>query len=303
VALAAVALMLLATGCATPTATSPPPAADISGEWAGVWIGYGIEDISRREPAFAELRQRGSYGHGRLVLENTGAAEAVPKALRLPGLTGAPVNVFVSGKDVILAHDLDEWIFAVDMVVDGDHMTGTVRDSYPPVRLVLDRVRPPAPPGRSEAPVAPRAPATASAPPSPQAPAVVPTAPPTPSERPAPTAFSGVAGLRPIHFDFDRSDIRAGDAAILDANTEWLKSNRGTDLLVEGHCDERGTNEYNLALGERRARAARDYLVAHGIEATRITVLSYGEDRPVCQEHTEACWEQNRRAEFRAKAR
>ena len=120
--------------------------------------------------------------------------------------------------------------------------------------------------------------------------------------RPKPGEFRAVPELKDIHFDFDRYDIRPGDAAILDANARWLKQN---DLLVliEGHADERGTNAYNLALGERRAKAAMNYLVAQGVAASRITVLSYGEERPVCTAHEEACWALNRRAHFLVRPR
>ena len=79
------------------------------------------------------------------------------------------------------------------------------------------------------------------------------------------------------------------------------KSNQSALLLIEGHADERGTNEYNLALGERRAKATRDYLVSVGIDAGRITVISYGEERPICTEKTDACWAKNRRAHFLVK--
>jgi peptidoglycan-associated lipoprotein len=112
-----------------------------------------------------------------------------------------------------------------------------------------------------------------------------------------------VAALKDIHFDFDRSDIRPGDAQILDANAAWLKSNPNNLVLIEGHCDERGTPEYNLALGERRARAALSYLVSQGVQAGRITVISYGEERPQCTEKTEECWARNRRDRFLVKAR
>ena len=104
-----------------------------------------------------------------------------------------------------------------------------------------------------------------------------------------PKEFTPSAGLRDIHFDFDRYTIRAEDTPILDANAEWLKGNPRTLLLIEGHADERGTNEYNLALGDRRARAAMNYLVAQGVRANRITIISYGEDSPVCRESTEDC--------------
>lgn len=118
---------------------------------------------------------------------------------------------------------------------------------------------------------------------------------------PSPKEFVEIAALKDIFFDFDRYEIRPGDAKILEENARWLKSNANALLLIEGHADERGTNEYNLALGERRAKATRDYLVQLGIDAGRITVISYGEERPVCTERTEACWARNRRAHFLVK--
>jgi peptidoglycan-associated lipoprotein len=112
-----------------------------------------------------------------------------------------------------------------------------------------------------------------------------------------------VAALKEVYFDFDKYDIRPEDAKTLDANATWLKSNAENLVLIEGHCDERGTNEYNLALGERRAKATMNYLVSQGIQANRITIISYGEERPVCNEKTEACWAKNRRANFLVKPR
>ena len=97
--------------------------------------------------------------------------------------------------------------------------------------------------------------------------------------------------------------MRSEDTKILDANATWLKTNSNMLVLVEGHCDERGTNEYNLALGERRAKAAMNYLVSQGVQASRITIISYGEERPACTEKTEACWAKNRRAHFLVKPR
>ena len=102
------------------------------------------------------------------------------------------------------------------------------------------------------------------------------------------------AALKEIYFDFDKSNVRPGDAKILDASATYLKSNPNQLVLIEGHCDERGTIEYNLALGERRAKAAMNYLVAQGIDASRFTLISYGKERPVCTEKTEACWAKNR---------
>ncbi len=125
-------------------------------------------------------------------------------------------------------------------------------------------------------------------------------APPT---RPPVEQFHPVAELQDIHFDFDKYDIRPGDAKILGTNAAWLKSHDDQLLLVEGHCDERGTNEYNLALGERRAKATMNYLVSQGVQANRVTIISYGEERPLCTEHSETCWAKNRRAHFLVKAR
>jgi peptidoglycan-associated lipoprotein len=118
---------------------------------------------------------------------------------------------------------------------------------------------------------------------------------------PSPKEFVESAALRDVYFDFDRYDVRNGDKGTLDENAKWLQSNQSALLLIEGHADERGTNEYNLALGERRAKATRDYLVSVGIDAGRITVISYGEERPVCTEKTDACWAKNRRAHFLVK--
>src|ERR671937_117070 len=106
--------------------------------------------------------------------------------------------------------------------------------------------------------------------------------------RPAPSEFSGVSDLVDIHFDFDKYMIRPRDAAILQANARWLRANQNALLLIEGHCDERGTEEYNLALGQRRAKPAADYLVTQGIAASRVTMISYGKERPQCTEHNEA---------------
>jgi len=119
---------------------------------------------------------------------------------------------------------------------------------------------------------------------------------------PSPKDFTESAALRDIHFDFDRAAFRPEDARILDVNARWLATHPGTQVLIEGHADERGTNEYNLALGESRARVTRDQLVARGIAAPRITLVSYGEERPACRQTSEACWALNRRAHFLVKS-
>lgn len=101
-----------------------------------------------------------------------------------------------------------------------------------------------------------------------------------------------------VHFDFDKSDIRPEDQQILDAKVPVLQANPSVTIRVSGHTDERGSDEYNLALGQRRAAAVKAYLVQHGIADSRIETISYGEERPVAQGHDESAWSQNRRAEF-----
>jgi peptidoglycan-associated lipoprotein len=131
---------------------------------------------------------------------------------------------------------------------------------------------------------------TAPAPPTPPATTPPPVAAaPAPPSLLAPAQFREVPALNDIYFDFDKSEIRPDAARQLDANIDWMKSNPAALILIEGHCDERGTNEYNLALGDRRAKATLTYLVAHGVAEGRITTISYGEERPVCVGHTETC--------------
>ena len=113
-----------------------------------------------------------------------------------------------------------------------------------------------------------------------------------------PSEFAPVGSLKDIRFDFDRYEIRAGDAQTLNANAQWLKQNSGVQVLIEGHCDERGTLEYNLALGDRRAKAAAAYLMSQGVNGGRLRVISYGEERPLCSGHDEPCWSTNRRDHF-----
>jgi peptidoglycan-associated lipoprotein len=119
-----------------------------------------------------------------------------------------------------------------------------------------------------------------------------------PEAKPAPPPAPAKEPLQDVFFDFDKSNIRPDGKQSLDANIQWLKANSAVRIRVEGHCDERGTNEYNLALGERRARATRDYLVAGGIDAKRISTVSYGEERPFVQGHDESAWKWNRRGHF-----
>jgi peptidoglycan-associated lipoprotein len=154
-------------------------------------------------------------------------------------------------------------------------------------------------------------------PPPPPPTAVAPTKPPAPAEPvaepvlvpPAPIAEDKISmasldeinrdsPLRPVFFDYDRSDISAEAQQILDANAEVLKRYPTWVITIEGHCDERGTAEYNLALGERRAVSARTYLVSLGIPGDRIRTVSYGKEFPFDPAHDEQAWAQNRRGHF-----
>lgn len=118
---------------------------------------------------------------------------------------------------------------------------------------------------------------------------------------PPPEQFVPVPRLADIHFDYDGYTIRPEDTSILDENAAWIRANPAGLVLIEGHADERGTDDYNLGLGDLRAAAARSYLIARGIRADRIVAISYGKERPVCTEHNEACWARNRRARFLVK--
>lgn len=108
-------------------------------------------------------------------------------------------------------------------------------------------------------------------------------------------AAAGAAGLQPVYFDFDRSFIRDDARSVMKANAEWLKANPKTKIRIEGNCDERGTKEYNQALGQRRASSAKKYLTDLGIAAKRISLISYGKEKQVCTDQTEECWQKNRR--------
>jgi peptidoglycan-associated lipoprotein len=102
--------------------------------------------------------------------------------------------------------------------------------------------------------------------------------------------------LKDAFFAYDKANIRDDQTAALSDNVGWLKANSGARILIEGHCDERGTAEYNLALGERRAKAVKDYLVGAGIAADRVSTISYGKERPFVLGHDESAWKWNRRA-------
>jgi peptidoglycan-associated lipoprotein len=111
-------------------------------------------------------------------------------------------------------------------------------------------------------------------------------------------AAAGAEGLQPVYFDFDRSYIRDDAKAVMKSNAAWLKANPKAKVKIEGNCDERGTIEYNQALGQRRAASAKKYLTDLGIAGSRISLISYGKEKPVCTEQTEECWQKNRRDEL-----
>ena len=111
-------------------------------------------------------------------------------------------------------------------------------------------------------------------------------------------AASATEGLKPIYFDFDKSFIRTDGEAVIQANAEWLKTNPNVKVRIEGNCDERGTIEYNQALGQRRSTSAKKYLTDMGVSASRISLISYGKEKPICADHNETCWQKNRRDDF-----
>jgi peptidoglycan-associated lipoprotein len=106
------------------------------------------------------------------------------------------------------------------------------------------------------------------------------------------------APLQMIHFDYDKYFIRDDEKSVLEANADWLKKYDAAAILIEGHCDERGTEEYNMALGEKRAKSTLDYLASLGISPDRIRTISYGKSMPLDSDHNEISWQKNRRAQF-----
>lgn len=126
---------------------------------------------------------------------------------------------------------------------------------------------------------------------------------PPPPPPPAQTQDDSAARitLTDAFFDFDESALRDDAKNALTTNAKWMEKNASANVIVEGHCDERGSVEYNLALGERRAKAAKEFMVSYGIAAGRLTTISYGKERPFDPGHGENSWAQNRRAHFVAK--
>jgi peptidoglycan-associated lipoprotein len=169
------------------------------------------------------------------------------------------------------------------------------------VTACAKKVPPPPPPPPPEPPAAPAPPPP---PPPPPAPKPAPPPPPAPlSEdelfaRKSLDQLNAEMPLSDVSFDYDQSTIRDDQRATLQKNADWMRRWTTTRVSIEGHADARGTNEYNLALGDRRARAVQDYMKSLGITADRMVVVSKGEESPLCTDMTEACYARNRRGHF-----
>lgn len=169
----------------------------------------------------------------------------------------------------------------------------------PPSAPPMEEVRVPEPPAPpiAKAPPPPVEEARAPEPPkAEQAPAPEAKLEQPPAAAPAPAPAPPVAELTDVFFDFDRYTIRNDGQAALEADFRMIKGMNGGKLVIEGHCDERGTVEYNLVLGERRAQAVRRYLEDLGIPGSQLQIVSYGKERPFCTDHNNDCWQKNRRA-------
>jgi peptidoglycan-associated lipoprotein len=290
---------------------------DLSGRWTGTWTGFGLLMAPREDAVTLDLAHTGDVAYGRFVLEGANAAEMVPVDIRNAGLWGIRVRAKVTRDTVTVRHEAGGHLFTADLKLsgDGEHLYGVVRGRHPKIGLVLSRApegATPPPQAAMATPVPAYRPAEppAKTEPSPKVVVILPeqkeAGAPKESDGAAPPReeqFVGVAELSPIHFDFDKAELRKDALATLSDHVAWLKDHADALLLIEGHCDERGTDEYNVALGERRAKSVSELLAAHGIPPDRISTTSLGRERPLCTANTEECRMQNRRAEFRVKTR
>jgi peptidoglycan-associated lipoprotein len=126
---------------------------------------------------------------------------------------------------------------------------------------------------------------------------VTPPPPPPPTPQPSEADLFS-QNIRDIYFDYDKSDIRADQQSSMQADAAYLGQHSSVNFTIEGHCDERGSTEYNIALGDKRATSVKNALIAAGVNASRINTVSYGKEKPFCNESNEACWQQNRRGHF-----
>jgi peptidoglycan-associated lipoprotein len=329
-----VASLSLLTACATTTHRAPGPSAlpvsnsldsDVTGRWTGTWVGTGLFESPREDAVVLEIKQFGVSGYGRIILDGSTAAESVPWDVRREGLSGARVAATILGSQVRIRHELGARFFAADLTrVSEDKMIGDVRGAAPGVQLLLTRAgRRPDPPQAKVLPAPPAVePAAAPETPVMEAPAVAeepakepdpvqiaavlpseePQAPAT-TARPKIDEFVPALDLSTVYFDFDSAKLRADALDAIATNVKWLKEHTEMQLMIEGHCDEAGTPEYNQALGDRRAESVKATLAASGVEADRMATISYGKERPVCTESTDECHQMNRHVEFRIKTR
>jgi peptidoglycan-associated lipoprotein len=297
---------------AAPAPSASSTGADISGKWVGSWIGTGLFNAPRQENLVLELVQKGDAGYGKMVLDNATAAESVPWEVRQQGLFGIRVFATIDGSKVRITHDQDDRVFTANLTVNGDQMIGEVKGRK--VRLLLARQGGSNAPAREVPPQASQVmppPIVAAAPP----PAAVAMAPAPQAQepekpkaeevmqRPKNEEYVIAPELKSVYFDFDKANLRQDAVDTMVNNVTWLKENADTFVLIEGNADERGTAEYNLALGDRRAKSTMDYLEANGIPKDRMATVSYGKEHPTCTNATEECRYQNRRADFRVKSR
>ena len=310
------ALIPVVAACSTihPAALpAEPSSVDVSGRWIGSWSGTGIFNSPRDDAATLDLVQAGDRARGRVLLEGTIAAESVPQEIRMQGMAGLRVIARVSGSTVTLRHEYDRRLFSANLVVtgDGDRMVGDVHGPFPGSQIVLVRERreAPAPPPQAATPPAPEPQVAETPPAEPEPPKevamIVPeaTVEEEPAPAPEPAEFADVPDLSAVHFDFNRAAIRTDAADVLSTHVAWLKEHPDTEVLIEGHTDERGSAQYNVALGERRAKSVMMYLATAGIDTSRVSTVSFGKERRLCQETTDDCRSENRRAEFRVRKR
>ena len=330
-----VASLSLLTACATTTRNTAAPTgsalpvssvaeSDITGRWTGTWVGTGLFESPREDAVVLDIKQVGYAAYGRMVFDGSTAAESVPWDVRREGLSGARIAATVVGSQVRVKHELGSRYFAADLTRLGeDKMIGDVRGAAPGVQLLLTRAsRRPDPPQAKVMPApvlaapepaaVPEAPLTEPVAEEPKEPdpvqiaAVLPSEEPqTPAapERPRVDDFVPAVDLKTVYFDFDSAKLRADALDALATNAIWLKEHTDTQIMIEGHCDEIGTPEYNQALGDRRAESVKTTLAASGVEADRMATISYGKERPVCTENSDECRKLNRHVEFKIKSR